>query len=70
VGDDTAVGVAEQRDPLEPEVGAQLFEIGDVVIGRVRTRIGRTVRPLGAARIEQDEREALAEAGEVAEGPR
>ena len=32
--DDAPVRVAEQQHPLEPEVLAQLVEVGDVVLGR------------------------------------
>jgi hypothetical protein len=59
--------VAEQQHPLDPEVFAQLVEVAGVILGPLRAGIGGPLGALGAAWVEQDEREALAEPGEVAE---
>src|SRR5262245_25996444 len=66
-GDHAAVGMPEKVHPLEPEVRSQLVEIGNVVGGRVRAGVARAVRVLGAAGMEQDQGEVLAEPGQIAE---
>ncbi len=65
--DDAAVGVAEQIEALDAEVGAQLLEIGDVVGRLVGARVDGPVGALGAARVQLHEREGGTEAGKVAE---
>ena len=65
--DDAAVRVAEHVELLLAEVHAQLLDVGDVVGGRVRARVLGRSEPRGAARVEQDERERLAEPAEVGE---
>ena len=65
--DDAAVRVTEEVDPLEAEIEAQLFDVVDVVLDRVRLRVGGPVRATGSARVEEHELEPLVEPAEVAE---
>ena len=65
--DDAAVRVSEEVELLLAEVRAQLLDVGDVVGGRVRAGVVRRVGAGGSARVEQDERERVAEPGEVRE---
>src|SRR4029453_15211524 len=64
---DASMRVPEQVELLLAEVDAQLLHVGHVVRGRVRARILRRRRPSGAARVEQDESERLAQAADVGE---
>ena len=59
-----AGGVPEQIDRLEPEVGAELLEVGGVVLGLVRLR---GIRAVDSAGVEQDQPELLVEAREIVE---
>ena len=63
-GDHPAVGEAEQVDLLLAERGAQLLEVGDVVVERVRVGGAALLR---AARVEEQQRARRPEPGEVAE---
>src|SRR5438128_9781004 len=45
----------------------QLIKIRDVVIEEIRARIGRTVRAIGASRVEDHQSEALPETRQVTE---
>ena len=60
--DEAAVRVTEQVHFLEAELHAQLFQVGDVAAERIRLRATRSA---GAARVEEHERERLAEAAEI-----
>ena len=54
----------EQVDRLEPEVGAELLEVGGVILEAVRLR---RIGAVDSAGIEQDQPELLVEAREIVE---
>src|SRR5207245_2310166 len=56
--DRPAVGVAEEVDAFEPEVSAQLLDVGCVVLDRVGAVVGGTVRAARPPRVDQHERAA------------
>jgi hypothetical protein len=56
--------VPEQVDRLEPELGAELLEVGGIVLELVRLR---RIGAVDSAGVEQDQPELLVEAREVVE---
>ena len=61
---DAAGGVPEQVDRIEPEVGAELLEVGGVILEAVRLR---RIGAVDSAGVEQDQPELLVEAREIVE---
>jgi hypothetical protein len=59
--------MAQEVDPLEAEMGPQCLDVGDVVGRCVGAPISGRIGAACSARVEQHERPALPEAGEVAE---